>query len=54
MAGKIIEPLWEGFRDALRLFVAIVRSPASALSAFDAFIHHEDPRRPGYRRPKAR
>lgn len=39
MIGKILGPLGEGFRDALRLFVAIAVAPFHALFAF---VHHAD------------
>lgn len=42
MTREILEPLAEGFRDGLRLFVAILRAPFSVLSAF---IRHDDLRK---------
>jgi hypothetical protein len=39
MAENIFGPLAEGFRDGLRLFVAVVRAPFGVLSAF---VRHAD------------
>jgi hypothetical protein len=50
MKGKILGPFAEGFRDALRLFAAILLAPFYVLSAF---IHHADPRRRSDRRARA-
>jgi hypothetical protein len=43
MTESIFGPLAEGFRDGLRLFVALFLAPVGVLSAF---VRHADPRKP--------
>jgi hypothetical protein len=47
MVNGIFEPFAEGFRDALRLFGAIVAAPFAVLSAF---VRHADMRKPSHDR----
>ncbi len=43
MAESFFGPLAEGFRDGLRLFVALFLAP---VGVFSAFVRHTDPRKP--------
>ncbi len=50
MQKNILGPIGEGFRDALRLFLALAIAPFSALSAF---VRHGDMGKPSRNRARA-
>jgi len=50
MEKNILGPICEGFRDALRLYLALAIAPFTALSAF---VRHDRTRKPSRNRARA-
>jgi hypothetical protein len=50
MEKNILGPICEGFRDALRLYLALAIAPFTALSAF---VRHDNTRKPSRNRARA-